>query len=441
MECVVVSRQISKSQGQGKRRQGRHLPTLKVQTKEPNSPERIQHDRADPGISSYYKQQLSDTRLSVSQRRMAATKIARLHGNQYLQRTIRQARRDRTDRNKLKRASRTGLLKELNTPAAIQRRRAKGELEGYSHFQRLAIAMRAGMGDLFDAMVQMVIVLILMIIVIAVIVAVLSYIAPYFVAAVKAALATVSGTIMLAAIASYGLAGALTKIIVATSAMDGEVRKAKTRAQLIRSGKKWGRKSGGPATELLAAFLAIPKVRGLLRGAKSPIKGTGKASAPKAGRTREPAGKGAIPPTTAKSPAEVTSGIVARLKSLKQKIVVNIGGTGAGHEPANAINLNPNIVAPRKGIPNHVAAKAEEIGSLFESGSVNELVGFRLPHAVIDWKQVATGAHRAMAPGAEVSISLRWSHAEEAARMLRAFKDAGFKGVKIIGDALVMAVR
>ena len=64
-------------------------------------------------------------------------------------------------------------------------------------------------------------------------------------------------------------------------------------------------------------------------------------------------------------------GLAGKLRRAFNKVVINMGGTG---EVENAINLNPNRVAPRKHIPNIIEAGAEKIGELFETGSVDEIV-------------------------------------------------------------------
>ena len=78
-------------------------------------------------------------------------------------------------------------------------------------------------------------------------------------------------------------------------------------------------------------------------------------------------------------------GLAGKLRRAFNKVVINMGGTG---EVENAINLNPNRVAPRKDIPNLIEAGAEKIGELFETGSVDEIVSNRLPPNTIKWNEV-----------------------------------------------------
>jgi LysM domain len=95
------------------------------------------------------------------------------------------------------------------------------------------------------------------------------------------------------------------------------------------------------------------------------------------------------------------AGLVAQLRQAGKRVAVNIGGTG---EVADAINLNPNQVAPRKGIPNWIAKEAEQIGQVFGPNSVDEIVSNRLPPNTIEWTKVLPGAHKVLRPGGSISI-------------------------------------
>ena len=80
------------------------------------------------------------------------------------------------------------------------------------------------------------------------------------------------------------------------------------------------------------------------------------------------------------------------------------------------INVNPNIVAPRKDIPNLVQAKGEEIGTLFDAGQVSKVVGNRLSPQVFDWERVASGADAVLQDGGTIEVNFRWAHEEAAER-------------------------
>lgn len=100
--------------------------------------------------------------------------------------------------------------------------------------------------------------------------------------------------------------------------------------------------------------------------------------------------------------------LLMQLRRLGKRIVVNLGGTG---EVPDAINLNPNIVAPRKSIPNLIAKKGEQIGDVFDPGTVDEIVSNRLPPNTIDWTKVLPGAHKVLKPGGSISIRFQVSEA------------------------------
>ena len=124
-----------------------------------------------------------------------------------------------------------------------------------------------------------------------------------------------------------------------------------------------------------------------------------------------------------------------------QPIIVNIGGAGARHEPPTAININPNIVARRPNIPQHVQAFGEDIGSLFPGGSVDRVVAFGLADDVLNWDRVAAGAFRVLKPGGRVDIRFRWPTVEDAGRLQAALRRAGFHDIRVQHHAIVTATR
>ncbi|MEO8393411.1 MAG: hypothetical protein ABI700_10510 [Chloroflexota bacterium] len=138
---------------------------------------------------------------------------------------------------------------------------------------------------------------------------------------------------------------------------------------------------------------------------------------------------------------ETVEQMVARLRKEGHEITVNIGGTGAAHEPANAINLNPNKVAPRKDIPNHVVGSGEDIGALFQPGSADSVVGYGLPPDVLDWNQIAPGSYSTLRSGGKFSVAFRYGSPGEGARLANALKKAGFRDVNAVGDVWVKAVK
>jgi hypothetical protein len=108
-----------------------------------------------------------------------------------------------------------------------------------------------------------------------------------------------------------------------------------------------------------------------------------------------------VPKTVVTSATSIAMRLVKQLRQLGKRVVVNIGGTG---EVKDAINLNPNKVAPRKDIPHLVAEGAERIGEIFEPNAIDEIVSNRLPPNTIRWQMVLPGAHRVLKPGGSISI-------------------------------------
>jgi hypothetical protein len=140
------------------------------------------------------------------------------------------------------------------------------------------------------------------------------------------------------------------------------------------------------------------------------------------------------------------SELADQLRREGKRVVVNIGGTG---EVADAINVNPNVVAPRKNIPNHIARKAEVIGELFGANSVDEIVSNSIPPNTYDWRQILPGAHKVLRPGTKITIRFT-GVGEDADIIIEQVKKLGFKewqnglrvGTKVVGEgAVITAVK
>lgn len=128
-----------------------------------------------------------------------------------------------------------------------------------------------------------------------------------------------------------------------------------------------------------------------------------------------------------------------RIRRGGKRVVANLGGVG---EEEGAINLNPNLVAPRKGIPNLVQRPAEEIGDVFDPNSIDDIVSNRLPPNTIDWKKVLPGARKVLKPGGSITISFQ-GIGEDAAVILDQLKKLGFQKIEdVLGKgAVVKAIR
>lgn len=144
--------------------------------------------------------------------------------------------------------------------------------------------------------------------------------------------------------------------------------------------------------------------------------------------------------TASKAGSEVAEegvALVAQARSAGRPAVVNLGGTG---EVKGAINLNPNKVAPRKDIPNLVAREGEEIGEVFGSNSVDEIVSNRLPPNTLDWGRVLPGAHKILKPGGKIIIRFQ-GVGDDAKVIMEKFRELGFKETKNYAGAALEGVK
>jgi stage V sporulation protein SpoVS len=138
-------------------------------------------------------------------------------------------------------------------------------------------------------------------------------------------------------------------------------------------------------------------------------------------------------------PAQQARTLANRLRQQGKPVIANIGGAGSAHEPPHAININNQAVA-RRGIPNHVHADGTDIGQLFDAGSVDQVVGYRMPPSVVDWNRAVPGIRQVLAPGGTFRYSYQGANAD--ARLLeQALRRNGFRNVTNTSDVLVEAVR
>lgn len=107
--------------------------------------------------------------------------------------------------------------------------------------------------------------------------------------------------------------------------------------------------------------------------------------------------------------------------------------------PSISIIINNQAVA-RRGIPNHVEADASDIGQLFNAGSVDQVVGYNMAPEVINWQLAVPGIRSVLRPGGRFRFD--WQGANpEAAHLARLLREAEFREVSNLADALVTAVR
>jgi hypothetical protein len=134
--------------------------------------------------------------------------------------------------------------------------------------------------------------------------------------------------------------------------------------------------------------------------------------------------------------------LVEQLRSQGKRVVLNIGGGGASHEPPDAINLNVQVPGTqRRAIPNLIEAPAESLGSVFPADQVDEIVGFRLAPQTFRWEQIATGAFRILKSRGKVWIQFKWANHEYALRLAKALREAGFEVPSILGDGAVTTIK
>jgi peptidoglycan hydrolase-like protein with peptidoglycan-binding domain len=113
---------------------------------------------------------------------------------------------------------------------------------------------------------------------------------------------------------------------------------------------------------------------------------------------------------------------------------VNVGGTGTALEGVGpCTNLNP--LKPGSGgatidIPNLIKAGFEEIGEIFEPGSVQRLVSRRLRFGDVNWQQAVSGTKRVMAPGGQLELNVWTSGPAEVETLINSFRGAGFDNVR-----------
>ncbi len=129
--------------------------------------------------------------------------------------------------------------------------------------------------------------------------------------------------------------------------------------------------------------------------------------------------------------------LVNQARSSGKPAVVNLGGTG---EVEGAINLNPNKVAPRLGIPNLIAREGEEIGEVFLRDSIDEIVSNRLPPNTLDWQRVLTGAAQVLKNGGKIVIRFQ-GVGNDAKVILEQFQALGFREIKNFANAAFEAIK
>lgn len=149
-----------------------------------------------------------------------------------------------------------------------------------------------------------------------------------------------------------------------------------------------------------------------------------------------PLGRGVVAPKTAPR--------ATRIRALPEERISPVGGTvnvGGGLEKGSSgmTNLNPIVPGtggPTKGIPNHVPAGFEDMGDIFQFGSVQRVTSNRLPFNTVNWAQSAQASFKVMPTGGKISLNVWTSSQNEVDQVIRAFTDAGFRDVKNLTGAV-----
>ncbi len=147
------------------------------------------------------------------------------------------------------------------------------------------------------------------------------------------------------------------------------------------------------------------------------------------------AGPGPAPPSVggkrwgvrAPTAGELGRGMVARLRSLGKRIVVNIGGEG---EVADAINLNIQRRLNRP-IPNFIQADAADLAEICEPRSVDEIVSNALPPSTLNWNRIIPAAGKVLKPGGRITIRFQ-GVARDGDVILPMLKKNGFREINVV---------
>lgn len=128
--------------------------------------------------------------------------------------------------------------------------------------------------------------------------------------------------------------------------------------------------------------------------------------------------------------AALARSIVAQLVKSGQRVVINIGGEG---EVAGAINLN---IQKRLNVPieNFIESDAANIGDIFESNSIDEIVSNRLPPNTLDWDRLIPGASKVLKPGSRLLIRFQGT-GQDGAKIMPLLRQYGFREINDWGGS------
>jgi hypothetical protein len=127
------------------------------------------------------------------------------------------------------------------------------------------------------------------------------------------------------------------------------------------------------------------------------------------------------------------------LRASGKSVTLDLAGGG---EVADAINVNLAIDQQVKDIPNLIKRGAEEIGTIFEEGSVDKIVSNNVVAGQVNWAATAKGAFTVLKSGGKVSIApYAGDLAAHVAEITQALKDARFVDVTVTLGSHVTAIK
>ena len=136
--------------------------------------------------------------------------------------------------------------------------------------------------------------------------------------------------------------------------------------------------------------------------------------------------------------SQLARGMVSRIRTAGQRVVVNIGGEG---EVPGAINLN---VARRLNHPieNFIEDDAANIGEIFENASLDQVTSNQLPPNTLNWGRIIPGVQRTLRPGGRLVIRFRGG-GNDGQTIMPLLRQYGFREINDWGGsgALFEAVR
>lgn len=121
---------------------------------------------------------------------------------------------------------------------------------------------------------------------------------------------------------------------------------------------------------------------------------------------------------------------------------VNVGGT-IEDTPTGWTNLNPmtpHTGGANNGIPNLVAGGGEEMGRIFQPGSVREMISSKLPHSV-DVERFAASSYGSIAKGGTFELNFFPGGTEFNRSVANTFQRMGFRNVTIQHEVMITGVK